>query len=263
MKLNQDSKEIFISYLSTVLEFYKIFMACLLVIFVPQYCEDTKSTCTFKQNFENLSRYNEFVIFYNFATLSSFIYLYYIQSKRETYWITHLEVNKNKPDNGLQESLSGTGTISGNEKYEKILNRVKYYNILINNITKKAIINFYINAVFSSILILYYYYDGFRSVTTLITSILLVSQKLYSTYVISSECLKDKPLALSLVRLEPISFNDIDPDYRLEQAPEQLGCDYRARDPDYMIKTQTQDSTNGLPLSQNQRNDEIEIKSSS
>ena len=210
MKLNQDSKEIFISYVSTVLEFYKIFMACLLVIFVPQYCEDTKTTCTFKQNFENLSRFNEFVIFYNFATLAAFIYLYYIQSKRETYWITHLEVNKDKPDNGLQESLSG------NEKYDKILNRVKYYNNLIHSITKRAIVNFYINALFSSILILYYYYDGFRSVTTLITSILLVSQKLYTTFTISSECIRDKPIALSLTRLEPISFNDVDPDYRSE-----------------------------------------------
>ena len=42
---------------------------------------------------------------------------------------------------------------------------------------------------------------------------LLVSQKLYSVYSISSECLKDKKLALSLNQLEPVSFNDIDPNY--------------------------------------------------
>jgi len=239
MNISQDNKEIFISYLSTVLEFYKILMACLLAIFVPQYCEDTKTTCTFKQNFETLSKFNEFVLFYNFATLTTFSYLYYIQTKRETYFISHLEVNKNKSDNGLHESLTqheGRDPKTGNEKHKSILNKVIYYNTLINKLTKGAVINFYMNALFSSILIFYYYYDGFRSVTTLITSVLLVSQKLYSTYVISSECLKDKPLALSLVRLEPISFNDIDPDYRLEQAPEQLGCDYRARDPDYQIK---------------------------
>ncbi len=212
MKISQDNKEIFISYVSTVLEFYKILMACLLAIFVPQYCEDTKTTCTFKQNFQNLSKFNEFVLFYNFATLTTFSYLYYIQSKRETYWITHLEVNKNKADNGLHESL----TQHNHEKHKSILNKVIYYNTLINKLTKGAVINFYMNALFSSILIFYYYYDGFRSVTTLITSVLLVSQKLYSTYVISSECLKDKPLALSLVRLEPISFNDVDPDYLLK-----------------------------------------------
>ncbi len=212
MNISQDNKEIFISYLSTVLEFYKILMACLLAIFVPQYCEDTKTTCSFKQNFENLSKFNEFVLFYNFATLTTFSYLYYIQSKRETYWITHLEVNKNKSDNGLHESL----TQHNNEKHKSILNKVIYYNTLINKLTKGAVINFYMNALFSSILIFYYYYDGFRSVTTLITSVLLVSQKLYSTYVISSECLKDKPLALSLVRLEPISFNDVDPDYQIK-----------------------------------------------
>ena len=248
MKLNQDSKEIFISYVSTVLEFYKIFMACLLVIFVPQYCEDTKTTCTFKQNFENLSRFNEFVIFYNFATLAAFIYLYYIQSKRETYWITHLEVNKDKPDNGLQESLGGE---NGPEKYQKILNRVKYYNNLIHYITKRAIVNFYINAVFSSVLILYYYYDGFRSITTLITSILLVSQKLYTTLTISSECIRDKPIALSLTRLEPISFNDVDPDYRCQAQ------DYRSE-----LHVGNQSNRDVPSQSDGSRNDEIEITSS-
>jgi hypothetical protein len=212
--INKDSKELFISYVSTIIECYKVFVACLLVVFVPQYCEETKTTCTLKDNFSNLSRFNEFVLFYNFFTLIFFIYLYYIQSKRETYFITHLEINPNKPDNSLKENLSD---------HSKILNKVSLLNRIVFNIIKFCTINFYINVVFSSILIFYYYYDGFRSVSTLLTSVLLVSQKLYNTYsIINKSCVsngsqnessENKILALSLSQLEPVSFNDIDPQY--------------------------------------------------
>ena len=202
--LNKDSKELLLSYLATVIECYKVFVACLLVVFVPQYCEESKTTCSLKENFSNLSRFNEFVLFYNFFTLMYFIYFYYVQSKRETYFISHLEINKNKADNSLEENLSN---------YSKILNKVSMFNKSVFNITKMCVINFYINCIFSCVLIFYYYYDGFRSVSTLLTSVLLVSQKLYSVYSISSECLKDKKLALSLNQLEPVSFNDIDPNY--------------------------------------------------
>ncbi len=212
--INKDSKELFISYVSTIIECYKVFVACLLVVFVPQYCEETKTTCTLKDNFSNLSRFNEFVLFYNFFTLIFFIYLYYIQSKRETYFITHLEINPNKPDNSLKENLSD---------HSKILTKVSLLNRIVFNIIKFCTINFYINVVFSSILIFYYYYDGFRSVSTLLTSVLLVSQKLYNTYsIINKSCVsngsqnessENKILALSLSQLEPVSFNDIDPQY--------------------------------------------------
>jgi hypothetical protein len=204
LKLTKDSNELLLSYVSTFIECYKVFIACLLAVFVPQYCPETKTTCTLNENFSNLTRFNEFVLFYNFFSLFSFIYLYYIQSKRETYFISHLEVNKDKSDNSLEENL---------KDYSKIMNKVNYYNLHIHKVSKLSIINFYINALFSSILIYYYYYDGFRSVTTLVTSVLLVSQKLYSTFNISKNCIGDKKFALSLISLEPVSFNDVDPEY--------------------------------------------------
>lgn len=204
----KDTKELFLSYLSTFIECYKVFVACLLVVFVPQYCEESKSTCTLKENFTNLSRFNEFVLFYNFFTLGCFIYFYYLQSKRETYFITHLEVNPNKSDNSLKENLSD---------HSKILNKISLFNNSIYKIIKFCTVNFYMNVIFSSVLIFYYYYDGFRSVSTLITSVLLVSQKIYNVYSISNKCLfnenQKQILALSLTQLEPVSFNDIDFNY--------------------------------------------------
>ncbi len=117
--LSKDKQEILITYLSTAIECYKIFIACLFSIFVPQYCPETGTTCTLKENFSNLNRFNEFDIVMNYLNLGLFIYLYYTQNKRETYFITHLESNKNIADNGLKESLK-------NKSY--IIDRVVEYN---------------------------------------------------------------------------------------------------------------------------------------
>ena len=68
MKVSTDTKELIQSYAVSFLEAYKVLMACLLSIFVPQYCPETNQTCTLKENFSNLSMYNEFVITLTFPT---------------------------------------------------------------------------------------------------------------------------------------------------------------------------------------------------
>jgi len=212
--LTNDQKEILITYFSTFIECYKVLTACLLSILVPQYCPETNATCTLKENFTQLTRFNEFVIALNFSTLASFIYLYYTQSKRETYIIIHLDVNKNKSDNSLEENLKS------HSKGERIFKRIKEQNTKVYYLIKICMGIFYLNVLFSCILIFYYYYDGFRSVTSLIAYVLLVSQKLYFMYSTMKKSISKKnsgendvDLALSLSSLEPVSYNDIDPDY--------------------------------------------------
>jgi hypothetical protein len=216
---SKDSQEILVAYLSTAIECYKVFIACLFSIFVPQYCPETGSTCTLKENFSNLDRFNEFVIVFNFINLGLFIYLYYCQNSRETYFITHLEANKNIADNGLKTSLKEK-THTANEVSsrpsvrERIMDRVVSHNTHFYKMVKFTMAVFYINVVFSSILVFYYFYDGFRSVTVLVTNVLLVSQKLYQTLSISStSCNLETPMALSTTLLEPVSYNDVDKKY--------------------------------------------------
>lgn len=202
---SKDTQEILVAYLSTAIECYKVFIACLFSIFVPQYCPETGQTCTLKENFSNLTRFNEFVIVFNFFNLGLFIYLYYLQNTRETYFITHLEANKNIADNGLKTSL---------KEKTHIMERVVKHNNSFYKTVKATMAVFYINVVFSSVLIFYYFYDGFRSVTVLVTNVLLVSQKLYQTLSISStSCNLETPMALSTTLLEPVSYNDIDKKY--------------------------------------------------
>jgi hypothetical protein len=205
MPINSDSKELMSAYATSIIEGYKIFLACLLSIFVPQHCPETKQTCTLKENFMNLSTFNEFVLVYNFLTLGLFLYLYWLQNRRETYLITHLDADKKHAITSFQSNCEG---------YPKILNKVLYYNRWLHTCLKITAVFFITNVLFSAILVGYYYYDGFRTTTTLIANVLLVSSKIYSLYGIMVECNNPSvPLALSTYQLTPVGYNVIDADY--------------------------------------------------
>ena len=85
--VDNDHKELTSTWMMTLAEAYKVLMACLLSVFVPQLCPETGTTCTLKENFSDLTPYNVFVLLFNFWSLSSFLYLYYMQKKREAYII--------------------------------------------------------------------------------------------------------------------------------------------------------------------------------
>ncbi len=204
MKVSTDTKELIQSYAISILEAYKVLLACLLSIFVPQFCPETGKTCTLNENFSNLSTYNEFVIVFNFLTLGLFIYLYILQNRRETYMITHLDADKKH---------AVTSFTTNCKDYPKIVNRVVEYNKKLQLFTKLVSIFFYLNAIFSGILVCYYYYDGFRTATTLIANILLVSSKLFSMWSVMTECNSEPQLALSTYQVMPVGYNIIDDDY--------------------------------------------------
>ena len=196
-----DRKDFTKGIFTTIIEGVKISMAALLSIFVPQFCPETNTTCTLQDNFSNLSMFNEFVITFNFITLFSFIMLMTVLNMRETYFLKALDYSKDKPPNSLTENL---------KEYPDIIDNVKIYNKRLYKWARITIVMKTLNVIFSSILIFYYYYDGFKSVTTMISNVLLVSDKLYNLVEICKESIRDT-LALSTNRLENRSYNVIDP----------------------------------------------------
>jgi hypothetical protein len=199
-----NNSQLFITITSTLIDGVKVAMATLLSIFVPQYCAETGGTCTLQENFTNLTTFNEFVIGWNFITLGLFSYLAYVQNTREAYFISHLEEDLNQPYTSLHKIA---------KDYPKILNRVKAFNKKLYTWSKWTVIFFGCNVMFSSILVFYYFYDGFRTATTLLANVLLVSTKLYATIEICKKCNSSKPMALSTIHSTSISYNVIDDNY--------------------------------------------------
>jgi len=210
--LSNNQKEFTSSIFFTIIEVYKVFVATLLSVFVPQLCPETNTTCTLKENFTNLTHFNSFVVAFNFFTLFVFSWLYKIQTRRETYFITHLEINKSVPLDNLKNIIN---------QYDKINRRVIFHNFSLYKISLLALITYTINLILSAVLIFYFYYDGFRSVTVLLTNIILISSKIYSCIDISYTCRKELS-AISLTKSSNVYYNDIDPKYISRKSVERI-----------------------------------------
>lgn len=203
--VDNDHKELTSTWMMTLAEAYKVLMACLLSVFVPQLCPETGNTCTLKENFSDLTAYNTFVLLFNFLTLTSFLYLYYLQNKREAYLISHLDADRNHTVVSFVTNL---------QEYPRIVKRVDEQNQELRKVTRFVMQMFSLNFLFSSILVLHFFYDGFRTVTTLLANILLVTSKLMNMHQVLDECTLSTPLALSTYRTAPVAYNVIDPNYK-------------------------------------------------
>jgi len=199
---SEDTKQKINFGIKVASECFKVFMACLLSVFVPQNCEG--EVCTFDQNFEDLSNYNSFVLAWNFLTLSSFIYLYWVDTRNEIWLINAFDQDRTKPDNYLSTDI---------KDYPEVLTKLKEHNQKVKNVYFFTTGLYIVNIVLSSVLVLYYYYYDIKTLTALITNSLLVVDKLINGVSISMRA-NNENSAISLYAKEPVLYNVIDKDLR-------------------------------------------------
>ena len=192
----QQSVNVITSFFS---DSFSVVMASLLSVFVPQNCED--HICTLTENFSNLISFNVFTLAFNFLTLFFFLLLYIIELKREKYMINHFEYNSNMPEKHL---------LSYENEYPNIFQTFFKLNKHYYLSYKYLFFVYNLNFLFSSILVLYYYYYDYRSVTVLLTNVLLCYKKIKKGYDVSEKSLKSK-LAYSYFNVVHLSFNDMEP----------------------------------------------------
>ena len=207
-EVNEDTKQHFQAIFSLLLESSKVLMATLLVVFVPQRCsENADGICTFMDNFEELTNYNKFVLAFNFLSLGIFICLYKIEYKREKWCIQYLDIDPNKPNTNLKIELQYTS-------YESIQKDMKLLNSKYWRISLWTVILYTLNVLFSSILIYSDYYLDYRTITVMLTNIILVGDKLYNCFTISKKSVNEE-MACSAYLKTAIIFNVIDSDYHI------------------------------------------------
>jgi len=197
---DQDFKQKMNVASTLVLEIYRVLMGAFLVVFVPQKCEDT--ICSMDQNINRSDTMSQVAISFNAMTMLTFLFLYFVEVKRENKLINYLEVNRFTPvDN---ESVG--------EALEKFA-RVKKDNILqFDNYYQKAgyvsTASFLINAVLSSIVVYSNYLDS-KTVTVYLTNLLFMGLKVSDVY---STVNTKKNVFYSAYLKNKVQFNDVDPD---------------------------------------------------
>jgi hypothetical protein len=210
---------------------FKVIMASLLCVFVPQACtveetnqsifesvmgntlsslektingtQTTTHICTFQENFTNLIDYNSFVLAFNFLTLGYFIYLYKVEITRERWMIDNLDYDKEKPDNAIHNVK---------DTHPELFEQLQIHNNRYMNTYKYIHFIYTMNFLFSAVLVIYYYYLDYRTATTLITNTILVSNKIRIGRELAIQSHK-KDFAYSFYNNKNISFNTVDSSY--------------------------------------------------
>jgi hypothetical protein len=198
---SEDTKQKLNFYSQVLGECFKVFMACLLAIFVPQNCEG--HVCSLEENLSDLTHFNAFVLAWNFLTLALFMFVYYNDTCNETWLINSFDQKRDKPDNNLDTELN---------IYPKLREDLVYRTTKVYRSYLVSTIVFAINTVVSGVLVFYFYYYDFKTVTVLLTNVSLQITKMINGLTVSKRGLDEK-LAISLYAKEPVLYNVIDKDY--------------------------------------------------
>lgn len=230
---NQQKISVFTNFVS---ESFKVVLASLLCVFIPQGCSvetDSHSilgsifgsssnqmkqlqgsqymnetiidfhVCTLTENFTDLIDFNVFVLAFNFVTLGYFIYLYWVELRRESWMIKHLEYNDSKNENEI---------VFLKDTYPEVIERLNIFNKQYMRAYTILQYIYIINFLVSAVLVLHFYYYDYRTATTLVTNFILLSNKIRVGKKISRESF-NKEYAYSFFNTKNLSFNEIDPDY--------------------------------------------------
>jgi len=185
--------------ISVSIELYRVLMSSMLILFVPQNCDN--NLCTLADNAVWADNTYNAGLIINFITLSSFVLLYIIEITRENKLIKYLEVNPSTPRDSitLENVFNKIPIVYRNKMY-----RIDYYY---KNFTYVCVVIFIANATLSGIVI-YPHSLGNQSAMIFITNILFMLTKIYDTFYVANT---DKYIFYSAYMRDHVQFNDIDP----------------------------------------------------
>lgn len=196
MKIDNDSKDLVQVYAKMFMMILKIIMASFPLMFIPQKCDDTPCSLT-----DKFFAWKYFHIM-NLLTSVSFMNIYFWQSKRESYLITHFDENDEKSENSLNNEI---------KEYPLIEKKVKFLNSILDKSNTVSIIVYVCNTMFSSVLIFMYRYLDSTTITVTLTNSLLVYGKLIQI----RGCFTGDDIAQSSVFIRQRVYNCIDEDKKL------------------------------------------------
>ena len=201
MKLDVDTKERIKVLLIFLLQSYKVAMGSMLVLFVPQLCDD--GVCSITDNLNKEDALHRSALVMNFISTASFTACYLIELKRENWCVEYLDIDDNYADNNLPLVLSKE---PGIEKSLHNINNMYYYS------SQVTVVLYMLNLLISTVSI-YMHSAGSPTVTAYASFVILILMKLYNAVFISRDS-RANNMALSAYMTELQSFNVIDKDHR-------------------------------------------------
>jgi hypothetical protein len=194
--MDVDTKQRIQSGLVFLLEFYKVLMGTLLILFVPQRCGDDRHLCTFRES-------ETACLVVNCVSCLMMLQLYYIELRRENWCIKYLDIDPAKPNNNLDTEI---------EKYPEYKERMLAINTKYRRSAVACAAAQVANILMSTVYI-GLRWAGTMSLTPLVSYVILMASKLYSTYFVSTASIK-KERAFSAYLTIAKTYNTIDADFK-------------------------------------------------
>jgi len=186
-----------------IFQLYKILTSSLLVVLVPQKCNNGERMCSFSENFENLDPYNSFALYYNFFTSICFLLYYFVEIYRERLFIRLLDVDAELSKEDYDEEM---------EEYPKINTRVKEINELFYYINI-FLIGILLSNIIVSIFVLSRFYLNDLTIFISISNTMLIADKQFKSFFVARKSFKENK-AYSMYMSKMITYNTVDNDIK-------------------------------------------------
>jgi len=197
---DQDTMQRMNVSIQVLLEMYRVITSSLLILFVPQICDDHICTTTENLVWET-STYNTALCF-NFISMAFLVNMYYLELVRENRLIKYLSINPELANDN--EEVSKQLQLLPVNKQNKIFSINKYYRLSAYG----ALCIYVLNVMLSSISI-NKYYAGSQTTSTFITYVLFIATKFAS---VKSLVSTDINIFYSAYIKANVQFNDVDSD---------------------------------------------------
>jgi len=202
---NQNLYQKIVVSINILFEFFRVITCSLLIVFIPQKCGD--HVCSINEKLYLTPSFYSASLIFNFITLFTFCFFYFLEIRRENVLIKYLEVNPVLSYNKLDvEKLVELLPLN---KKKKILQVHRYYQKYV----KIMIYIYIINIILSGIVISKYSITN-QSISTFITYILFILIKLNNVYSIANT---EDYTFYSAYLMTNMQFNDVDKRFKQNQ----------------------------------------------
>ena len=199
-ELSQDSKQKLNVLISFGLEFYRVLMGCMLIVFVPQKCGG--EICGFGENVLKNDALVDAGFILNLVTCVIFCGFYYVEIKRENKMINYLEVNDDIPNDN--DEVGKMLLKLPSDKKEALLKMDARYQTL----GYISMFFFIVNSAYSGVPIFMHYLDN-KTITVYVTNVMFLAFKISDSYAVVNT---EKNVFYSAYLTSKVQYNDVDPD---------------------------------------------------
>lgn len=204
---DQDFTQKFNASVTFVLELYRVLMGAMLLMFVPQKCDDHSCSLTELMFTDAGAAYDaNYVI--NFFTIGSFLLLYVVEFRREHKMIDYLDVN---PKFASDNTSVGNALMLLPEKRRNIILSLDHNY---QRATYLSMFFFVVNTIFSGCSVYDKYLDS-KTTSVFFTNIIFLAMKLIDANALANT---ETNIFYSAYLKNRVQYNYVDPDKIAETA---------------------------------------------